>query len=120
MLVRIIDNEDVSRFKGLLEFIDAAIDSNMRHYASEIIEMVEMGKEEELMEAMLRAQEAIRAMGIPVENHFKKIYRESRHNVICDYKISPLAFGLICINANPSNKNVARIQIEMINKLLNK
>jgi hypothetical protein len=118
MLIKIIDNNELYRFRGLLEFIDAVIDSNMRHYASEIIEMVEMGHEEELLRAMQRAQDACRAMDIPIDKHFKKVYRESHQNVICDYKLSPLAFGLICINANPANKNIARIQIEMINKLI--
>ena len=118
MLVKIIDNNQLYRFRGLLEFIDAVIDSDMRHYASEIIEMVEMGREQELLEAMQRAQTACQTMNIPIEQHFKKVYRESHQNVVCDYKLSPLAFGLICINANPANKNIARIQIEMINKLL--
>ncbi len=119
MLVKIIDRDDIYQFKGLLEFIDAVIDSNMRHYATEIIEMVEMGKEDELIEAMRRAQEACRIMNIPIDKHFKKVYRDNPdHRVICDYKLSPLAFGLVCINANPSNKNIARIQIEMIKRLL--
>ncbi len=118
MLVKLIDTNEVNRFKGLLEFIDAAIDSNMRHYASEIIELVEMGKEEELRGAMMRAQEACRVMDIPLENHFKKIFRDAEHSVVCDYKLSPLAFGLVCINASPANKNIARIQVEMIKKLM--
>ncbi len=118
MLVKLIDTNDIYSFKGLLEFIDAAIDSNMRHYASEIIELIEMGKEEELRGAMKRAQEACNAMGIPLENHFKKVYRENERGVVCDYKLSPLAFGLICINASPQNKNIARIQIEMVKRLL--
>ncbi len=118
MLVKLIDTNDVNRFKGLLEFIDAAIDSNMRHYASEIIELVEMGREEELKGAMVRAQEACQVMGIPLENHFKKVYRDTERSVVCDYKLSPLAFGLICINASPANKNIAHIQVEMVKKLL--
>ena len=118
MLVKLIDTNDVHQFRGLLEFIDAAIDSNMRHYASEIIELIEMGKEEELHGAMLRAREACQVMGIPLENHFKKVYREADSSVICDYKLSPLAFGLICINASPANKNIARIQVEMVKRLL--
>jgi hypothetical protein len=120
MLVKLIDVNDTYKFRGLLEFIDAAIDSNMRHYASEIIELVEMGKEEELRGAMLRAQEACRVMGIPLENHFKKVYRDAEREVVCDYKLSPLAFGLVCINASPANKNIARIQVEMVKKLMEK
>jgi hypothetical protein len=118
MLVKLIDNRDLYRFKGLLEFIDAVIDSDMKHYATEIIEMVEMGKDEELLQAMKRAQDACVSLGIPVDEHFKKIYRESHHDVICDYKLSPLAFGLVCINANPSNRNVAQIQVGIVKKLL--
>jgi hypothetical protein len=118
MLVKLIDSEDIYRFHGLLEFIDAVIDSNMRHYASEIIEIVEIGREEELLEALKRAQDACRVLNIPLDKHFKKVYRESKHNIVCDYKLSPLAFGLICINANPVNKNIARIQIEMIKRLI--
>ncbi len=121
MLVKIINDDELYRFHGLLEFIDAVIDSNMRHYASEIIELVEMGNEKEIINAMIRAQDACRALDIPVEEHFKKVYRDDlQHRVICDYKLSPLAFGLICINANPKNKNIARIQVELINKLLGK
>ena len=118
MLVKLIDTNDVYSFKGLLEFIDAAIDSNMRHYASEMIELVDIGKEDELQGAMLRAQEACKVMGIPLENHFKKVYRDAEHEVVCDYKLSPLAFGLVCVNASPANKNIARIQVEMVKKLM--
>ena len=118
MLVKLIDTNEIYQFKGLLELIDAAIDSNMRHYASEVIELVEIGKEEELQGAMLRAREACRVMGIPLENHFKKVYRDAEHEVVCDYKLSPLAFGLVCINANPTNRNIAQIQVELVKKLL--
>jgi hypothetical protein len=88
------------------------------YYASDIEQSMGFS-DEELEEAIERAFQACTSMHISIDDNFKAIYRsDNRHEMIADWKLSPLACYLLIINANPSNSNVARVQLFFASKNL--
>ena len=93
-------------------------DCRLRHYASDLFPELEMDDEIAFNESLIRARQVCSTLHIPLNDHFKKVYRFSHGNVYCDYKLSNTAYILVSINGDVSRKNVARIQVELIRKLL--
>lgn len=88
------------------------------YYASDI--ELSMGfSEEELEEAIERAFQACTSLQISIDDHFKAIYRsDNLHEMVTDWKLSPLACYLLIINANPANTKVAKVQLFFASKNL--
>jgi hypothetical protein len=88
------------------------------YYASEIEQSMGFS-DEELQEAIERAFQACTSMHISIDDHFKAIYRsDNLHELINDWKLSPLACYLLIINASPSNTKVAKVQLFFASKNL--
>ncbi|HCQ29586.1 MAG TPA: hypothetical protein DIU39_04820 [Flavobacteriales bacterium] len=102
---------------ALAEFNDAFYHSKMTHYASELIEEFDFS-EEEFLQALNKASNTFKTLDIPVQNHIRKIYKIENGISYYDFKLSPLAYALILVNGDTHNPNVAKLQIELINKIL--
>lgn len=88
------------------------------YYASEIEQSMGFS-DEELEMAIERAFQACTAMRISIAENFKAIYRsDNAHELITDWKLSPLACYLLIINANPTNTKVAKVQLFFASKNL--
>ncbi len=86
------------------------------YYASEIEESMGFS-DDELEEALERAFQACSTMHISIDENFKAIFRmDKTHEMVPDWKLSSLACYLLIINANPSNPNVARVQLFFASK----
>lgn len=102
------------------EFSKRLKELNLICYASEAAR--EMGFEDvaEFHEAVKRAMELCLHAGIPLEGNFRRVYKCSYDGIEYDWKLSVLAYRLVCLNGGSSNPNVARMQIELIkNQSLN-
>jgi hypothetical protein len=91
-------------------------DPELLYYASEIEQSMGF-TDNEIETAIERAFQACSTMHITIEDHFKPIFRsDNSQELLNDWKLSSLACYLLIINANPSNANVARIQLFFASK----
>lgn len=87
------------------------IDSRLKHFASEVLEILETDAKEELSTALERTFRSLEALGISTEQNVRKIYRFNGEELLTDYRVSDLALYLIIINCNPSYSSVAKAQV---------
>lgn len=92
---------------------------NLMYYASSAAEEMQFEDIAELHEAVKRAMELCLHSRIPIDGNFKRVYKSSYNGIVYDWKLSLLAYKLICINGGSANPNVARMQVDMIKKQLN-
>ena len=97
----------------LVEFVDAVHYSGLKCYASEFVQEFELD-ETCLLVAVKRAMQACQSLNIPAYSHLRKVYRVSGDVIHVDWKLSPYGCYLTLINADPSNKLIARFQSSMI------
>ncbi len=116
-LIRI---EHVHHRQPLFDFVNAVVESQLKHYASDLFPELEMNDMDILNHSLARAQQVCTTLNIPIKEHFKKIYRTSENNVYCDYKLSNTAYILVSLNGDVNMKKVAQIQLELANSLLGK
>lgn len=102
------------------QLLEQLTDFNLVAYASDAA--LEMGfrDKEELKTAIRRAMEACTHAGISVVGNFRRVYMCSAAGVVYDWKLSALAYRLVCLNGSPANPRVARLQVALLkNQLLN-
>lgn len=109
---------DFQTNRALLGFLNALADAQLTHYASDLLPELELVDEIEFMRSIKKAQQVLTTLSLPLDQHFRKIYRTREGHVFCDYKLSPMAYMLVGINGNVANRKVASIQHELIKKLL--
>ena len=113
MLIKVVDIP-----QPLTDFIKAIIDTQLKHYASDLFPELEVVDENIFNTSLTRAQQVCTTLNLPLHQHFRKIYRTSCDQIYCDYRLSHTAYLLVGINGDVGSKKVARIQMELINKLL--
>jgi len=99
---------------GAQDFLNKLKDINLVRYASEAVEEMGFTSVEELNQSIERTIEMCIQAGIPLDGNFRRIYMCSENGIAYDWKLSLLAYGLVCINGSPSNPNVARLQIGLL------
>ncbi len=109
---------DLHTHLALEQFIQALNDAHLTHYASDLLPELELANEIGFMESIGKAQQVMATLNLPIESHFKRIYRTKEGCIYCDYKLSHVAYLLVGINGDVSNPKVAGIQYELINRLL--
>ncbi len=100
------------------DFIRRLTEYRMNRYASEIFQLLELETEKQFADALEKTIEVLQKAGIPAEHHIMPVYKDVRQTLIADYKLSPLAFGLLCMHVEPVNEKIARLRVEWIKKLL--
>ena len=102
------------------EFLQKVKELNLICYASEAAKEMEFESAAEFHEAVKRAMELCIHAGIPLEGNFRQIYKCSYDGIVYDWKLSVLAYQMVCLNGGSSNPNVARLQVELLkNQSLN-
>lgn len=109
---------EVDQFENpnFVAFLHSLQESKLRYYASELQKILEMTTLNSLEEALLRAMNVCRHQQLDLAEHFKPIYRCEESGVVKDWKLSPLAWCLVMINADPANPEVARMQLALLVK----
>ncbi|MFK5855908.1 MAG: hypothetical protein QM503_07235 [Bacteroidota bacterium] len=110
--------DEINSVHFLSEFLRAIIDTQLKHYASDLYPELELFNEDIFNHSLTRAQQVCTTLNLPLHEHFKKVYRTSGKNIYCDYRLSHTAYLLVSINGDVSSKKVAQIQMELVNKLL--
>ncbi|MFL5753801.1 MAG: hypothetical protein ACJ76F_10375 [Bacteroidia bacterium] len=86
-------------------------DTKLDHFASEVMEVLEINDPLEADLSLQRALLACRALQFPDGNNFKQVYRFNGEQLLVDWRLSPLACYLLIINCSPANELVARAQL---------
>jgi hypothetical protein len=99
----------------LIDDYDSITDeSGLRYFASDAAQEMGFSGPEELQEAVLRAGNLCLAQGLPLKQNFKRIYRCTENGVYCDWKLSVLAYRLVCLNGYTLNPRVAALQVKLL------
>lgn len=105
---------------GIEDFIFQFKELNMICYASEAAADMNFKNFDELEHAIKDAIEVCLQSGLPIEDNFRRIYKCSSDGIIYDWKLSLLAYKLVCLNGDSSNPKVAQLQVELLkNQALN-
>ena len=101
-----------AHFDEIFESGDRIICSGLTHYASQLVQKCFYDMNEFQL-SMQRAITALRAAHIPPTQHFRTVF-------LCgselkeDWLISDLGLRLLLINADVSNPQVGRLQVEIL------
>ena len=87
------------------EQVTEKVSDNLEYNASEAIVQHLCVDFNELHQAVARAMELCKCIGIPVDKNFKRQFKVSPQGVICDWKLSLLAYRFTIeeLKANPNN-----------------
>ena len=96
------------------EFLLQLRELNLICYASDAAREMDFNGEDEFHEAVGRAMELCIHAGIPVEGNFRRVFTCAGSAVTYDWKLSVLAYQLVCINGFTSNPGVAKMQVDLI------
>ena len=110
--------EHSQNWHAIRNFIVAVADSQLKHYASDLFPELEMIGEEMLNSSIKRAKQVCYTLNLPVQDHFRKVYRTDGNNIYCDYRLSHTAYLLVSINGDVSSRKVAQIQMELVKSLI--
>ena len=70
----------------------------------------------QINEAIDRAiQICLSSSTFSIKKNFKPVYISDNGNMLCDWKLSPIARKLVIVNADASIPIVAKIQFELLN-----
>jgi hypothetical protein len=96
------------------EFAEKMETLNLLHYASEAATEMEFDSLEELHNSVKYAMELCLSAGIPIKGNFQRVYKSFDDGLTYDWKLSVLAYKLVCIHGSSSNPHVARLTIQLI------
>lgn len=94
-----------------LEFIIGRLnDLRYRYYASELLDTLLHSRDYNIESAIRKAIAIMRITGLPVEKHFRRVYRSDIQGITGDWRLSELACGLIILSFDSGNKDVYEVQ----------
>ncbi len=95
-------------------FASSLADSKLTLYASDLLSQNGCQSMEELRQAIKRATQVCTIMHLPLNENFKTVFRACKGEVIQDWRLSPLAYMLMVINADATNDIIAQTQLEVV------
>lgn len=118
MLVHINVEQMQSPF--FTDFLHSLQERKLRYYASELYSILELPSLSDLEDALQRAMKVCRSQQLELAEHFKPVYRCQETGVAKDWKLSPLAWCLVMLNADPGIPEVARMQLALLKEQFGK
>lgn len=112
MLVQINQPENIY----IEEFLQSVNELNFRFYVSEIQQMLGYTSLAEMDEAVRRAMNVCRGQRLPLQEHFKPVYRCEEKKVILDWRLSEFGYCLVLVNSDPAHPAVGHFQISLLQK----
>jgi hypothetical protein len=106
--------------KSIAAFLNALSDNELC-YTSLALDSL-YGSAEEAAQALSRAMLICINAGESLHNHFRAVYifNNSTGHLLSGWRMSKLAFLLALINGQPGHPVVSRMQIRIINQILNR
>jgi hypothetical protein len=91
-------------------FLRRLSDMRYRYYASDLLKSYLHAQKGSIEESIRRAIAIMRLTGIPVQEHFQRIYRSDTQGITGDWRLSELACCLIILSFDESNQSAYQIQ----------
>lgn len=91
-------------------FLSRMNDLRYRYYASDLLQSYLHAQNSNMESSIRRAIAIMRLTGLPANQHFKRIYRSEVRGILCDWKLSGLACGLIILSFDETNDDAWQIQ----------
>ncbi len=101
------------------DFVESLTDRNLTFYASDLMKLEGCQSMDELQDALKRTTEVCTCMHLPLQENFKAVFRSAGSEVVQDWRLSPLAYMLLVINSDSSKDVVAKVQVELVRRMLN-
>ncbi len=99
-------------------FLSRMNELNYRYYASELLRSISGTAESDLYASMRRAIAILRLTGVPVQNHFLRVYRcAGPSKVRQDWKLSELACSLIILSYESPDTEIEKFRQAIIHYL---
>ncbi|MEW6468777.1 MAG: damage-inducible protein D [Bacteroidota bacterium] len=98
------------------EFAEKLAHLSLVRYASEAAGEMGFGSVEELHHSVKRAMEICLSAGILLKGNFQRVYSCSDQGIVYDWKLSLLAYKLVCLCGYSCNPQVAALTIELVRK----
>lgn len=105
-------------YRQLDEFLDSLADCNLSFYASDLLNQKGCRTMDEVSLALRRATQVCNSMHLPLRENIKVVYRAQNGEVVQDWRLSPMAYLLMVLNADSRNDLVAHLQVEMVKRVL--
>ncbi len=102
------------------DFLEMLADSRMHLYASDVFGLLGLETEEQFARALERTLNVLQQAGEVPEHHIRPVFADFHSRTVMDYRMSPLAFGLMCMHAEPVNEQIARWRIRWIREGLHR
>jgi hypothetical protein len=99
---------------GIDQFLERANDIKFRYYISELMNRLTNTPGFEMDFAIRKAITICRLANIPVNEHFKLVFRSEEGCVSRDWKLSDLACCIIIISSNSTDKYIKDIQEQLL------
>jgi hypothetical protein len=96
------------------EFMERMEAFNLQYYASDAATEMGFDSLEELHNSVKRAMELCLSSGISIKGNFQRVYKSFDDGLIYDWKLSLLAYKLVCASGNSTNPKVAKLIIQLI------
>lgn len=93
------------------DFVEKIATLNLLYYAMDAANEMEFDSIEEVQEAVKRAMELCISAEISLKENFQRVYKSSYDGILNDWRLSSLAYKLVCLSGRSSNPNVARLTI---------
>ena len=100
----------------IARFLDALIDSRMQVYASDVFDLLGLETEEQFSDALEKTLDVLHKAGHLPEHHIRPVFAGYHDRTVLDYRMSPLAFGLMCMHAEPVNDRIAGWRVRWIER----
>lgn len=98
-------------------FISRMNDLNYRYYASELLCSLLHSADFDLDISIRKAITILRLTGIPVHEHFSRVYRSGSSGIKYDWKLSELACSLIIMSYESPNAEIEEFQRALMDYL---
>ncbi|MCJ8163610.1 hypothetical protein MKJ04_02075 [Pontibacter sp. E15-1] len=101
------------------DFVNSMAENQLTFYASDLLQERGCDSIIEIELAVRRATEICNSMHLPLRENFKSVFRSRNGEVVQDWRLSPMAYMLMILNADPHHELVARMQVELVRRALN-
>jgi len=115
MITRYYQYQELS--PALEDFIDKVNTLRYRYYASELMERLLASPDFDLELEVRKALAICKLAEIPVQKHFRCVYRYGRSGLTRDWKLSELASSIIIVSHDSPDKEIRELQQVFIRRL---
>jgi hypothetical protein len=107
---------DIYTSQHLGDLEENILNLGLKNYASDAANEMGFDSLDELYASVRRAMDICVAAEIPIRGNFQRICKSTEMGLVFDWKLSPIAYKLVCLSGKPSNPMVGCMTIQLLFK----